>query len=168
MEKKERKHACHESCDCHEHGQESDAACGCGCHSHVVELTAEEKQFLEFMLSAQPIPVVRFLLRSSKSEHFETIAMAPVYMKQADDSLGMVRDNADMLKVLAEAGLVALDYDTLMEGFDYSLYEQSEAYAYFLQTVEEAKENSHFVFDLGCMEKGYMLLTPNGEKVAAM
>ena len=156
----------HDHCDCHSHGEEKGHTCGC--HSHVVELTAEEKQFLEYALSTQPVEVVRFLLRSSRSEHFETVAMAPVYMKTMDDSMGEVKDTAAMLKVLADYALIELDYDMPVEGFDYGRYEQSEAYIHFLQTVEEARANPNFVFDLGLMEKGRIILTPSGEKIAAM
>ena len=158
----------HSHCGCHGHGEEKSHDCHCSYHSHVVELTAEEKRFLEYALLAQPVDVVRFLLRSSKSEHFETIAMAPVHMKTPEDSMGEVQDAAAMLKVLADYALIELDYDAPIEGFDYGRYEQSESYIYFLQTVEEAKTNPDFVFDLGLMEKGRIILTSNGEKVAAM
>lgn len=148
-------------CHCHDHHH------GHG-HSHGQELSEDEKGFLTYLAQYHYLPVTRFLLRSSKSSHLESVALAPVYLNYADDSLEQVKVMGKFLLGLEEKGLISLDYDEPLTGFDYKLYETSAIFASFQQTVLEAKENPEFLYDIGEIEYGSIaLLSPDNEEAKA-
>jgi hypothetical protein len=135
--------------------------CG-GCHA-APELTAEEKDFLRLLAQAPFLPVCGFLLKSSRSAHFETVALEPVYLTDKRDSIETARKNAAILKRLAEYGAITLDYDIPLQNYDYSVFSESAAYQYFQDTVGEGRENPNFIFDTPALARGSLALTGLGQ-----
>ena len=156
-------------CGCgHDHHHDS---CGCGHdhhhghHTHTLLLSAEEADFIKQLSVSSVFEVVRFVMKSSKSSHFESTALAPVHLKNKNDSMEKVKETADVLQYLQEQGVIDIDYDTPVEGSDYALYQNSELYAYFVQTIEESKAQPNFIFDIPHMECGRLTLTALGRAV---
>jgi hypothetical protein len=146
----------HEGCCKSQNG-----ACG-GCHA-TPELTAQEKDFLGLLSQAPFLPIGRFLLKSSRSDHLESVALAPVYLTEQQNSIEIVRENAVALKQLAEYGVITLDYDIPLEGFDYTIFKESAAYKYFQDAVQEGKADPDFIFDTAELELGSLALTGIGQ-----
>ena len=156
-------------CQGHSHQHHHGQGCGhshCGCHGPKVELTCQETAFIDRLAENGPLPVARFVMQSTKSEHFSATAMDPVFLENEEDDMKTVRAWADLLEKLEEYTLVEIDYDTLLEESLYTLYEHSAVYAYFLETIEEAKANPEFLFDTAFLEKGSVRLTEMGAQVA--
>ena len=169
-------HHHHHDCTCghdhsHTHSHDHDCDCGCGHdHSHhhheTVTLTTEEVNYLRILSETKELPVTRFLMRSSNSEHIESVALAPVHLMSEADSMNTVKLRASALTKLEEYGLVDLDYDTPILLCDYGMHERSELYAFFVKTLEEGKANPDFVFDVPALEKGKSMLSEMGVEVA--
>jgi hypothetical protein len=166
----------------HEHG------CGCGCgshgHSHTHQEQQEEscggccskqgqepihivKEELELLLELKEynyLPISEFVMCSSENDHVRFSGLAPVYIKKMNDSMEVVREKRTVLKQLEEKGLISLDYDIPLQGYDYSMHTESELYKYFIETVEAGKNNSDFICDKAEIEFGSAALTLLGEK----
>ena len=156
-------HHHHDSCEgcgcghCHDHSH--------GHHSHTLLLSAEEAAFVKTLSASSIFEVVRFVIRSSKSAHFESIALAPVHLKSENDSMEDVKEIAATLQYLQEQGVIDIDYNMLVENSDYVMYQNSDIYTYFLETVEESKAQPNFIFDIPHMERGRITLTDLGRAV---
>lgn len=135
--------------------------CGGG-HCHSLTLSEREQAFLRCLGQIPYLPVARFLLRSIKSAHLESVALAPVYLLDAEDSMEHVKESGNLLLALEEKGLITLDYEEKLQGCDYETYYCSEVYHSFLDTVAEAKLHMDFLYDIGIMECGSMALTERG------
>ena len=147
----------------HKHG-EGQHCCGNGCcGNHAPEWTQGEKAFLEKLAKTPLLEVAQLLMRSTKSEHFERIALAPVHLEGRGDTMEQVRQTAQALQALEEKGIIAIDYDTPVEGSDYRIYHESEIYRYLVSTLEEAAANPDFVFNVAHMECGSLALTELGQ-----
>ena len=63
-------------------------------------------------------------------------------------------DSEKMAGMLEEKGYLTLDYDYPLEGYPYTEYRQSDLYAYFCRTIEEAKGRPGFLGDTPVLELG--------------
>lgn len=163
-----------DDCGCghahHEHVHK--ANCGCGQHHQVrtksVELqdsTPEEKNFLLILAQYTYLPVTRFLLTNSAEAELVSIALAPVVIDSLADTMETVKKNGQALLSLEERGLITLDYDIPLDGYDYEGYRDSDLYRYFAHTVEESKGKPGFLFDTATLETGSMALTDAGREL---
>ncbi len=109
------------------------------------------------------LPLARFLLKSSKSEHLESVALAPVYINNKYDNMESVKSRSAILKNLASQGLITLDYNEPLVNGNYQDYLESELYIYFIQTVEQGKGKDGFLFDIPDIELGSIALTALGQ-----
>lgn len=146
------------------HESKSHRCCGgcCKKHRQPITVTKREFAFLERLAQIPFLPVARFLLRSTKSEHLASVALAPVHLLDAKDSMELVKHNGKLLHDLEHKGLITIDYDIKLKGFDYQSYYNSTVYLQFQETVAEAKAHPEFLYDIGIMECGSMALTARG------
>jgi hypothetical protein len=129
------------------------------------DFTAEETAFLRLLSQAPFLPIGQFLLKSSRSDHLESVALAPVYLTDKRDSMESIHMNIKALKNLEQYGVITLDYDIPLENYDYTVFEESEAYRYFQDTVTESRNNPDFIFDTAALEFGSLALTGLGQDV---
>lgn len=109
------------------------------------------------------LPVARFALNSSKDDSLNMTAMAPVTIDQEDDSATTVRERGDILLSLEDKGLISLDYDIPINGYDYAGYRASALFMQLEQAAAQAATQPGFLFDLPLLEGGSMALTDMGE-----
>lgn len=135
---------------------------GC-CHQKAeLFISDEEAEFLMQLAQTPFLPLARFLLKSSKSEHLESVALAPVYINNKCDSMECVKIRSAVLESLASQGLITLDYNEPLTNGNYQDYLESELYIYFIQTVEQGKGKEGFLFDIPDIEVGSIALTALG------
>lgn len=135
----------------HEHEHSHDHGCGYSRHAGLTEAQAD---FLYHLEHHHFLPVARFLVESSVEDDFCSQALAPVYLRHPGEGLEAVRETAALLLELERAGLITLDYDCPLEGYDYAEYRDSELFAYFCRTVEEGKGRPGFLGDTPFLELG--------------
>ena len=143
----------------------SDSCGGCCCHHNQITLSEEEKQFLLLLAETPFLPVAKFLMKSSESEHIESVALAPVFLSNKNDSMETVKKTGQIIDRLAEHHIISLDYDIPLENCDYSDYEQSDIFAYLKETIAEGQSNPNFIFDTAALQLGSMALTGIGQDV---
>lgn len=179
MEHKHHHHDC--GCGCgHEHHHHHDHGCSCGCgHSHhrdmrsiteqaqAVEVNGNELAILKTVDAVGCLPVARFIATKSDEEEVVIDCLSPVYLYEATDTMEDVKAIGAVLRGLEEKGLMSLDYDMPIRDYDYSMYTESELYAYFVRTIEEARERDGFLCDTAEIELGSMAVTELGEQVCA-
>lgn len=156
-----------ESCGCgHEHYHHHDEHCGCGHEHHHGEesLTAEEERILHTLHHCHYLPIARFTLTSSKEDELFATAMEPVYLVSTDASMEDVKADSAPFASLEEKGLITLDYDIPLTGYDYSVYEQSALYRYFCDTVKENAARPDALFDTPNLELGSVALVKEDEQ----
>lgn len=149
----------------HEHNHEhcGGGCCGsCGCQE--ATLAPQEDTFLRELAQIAFLPVAQFCMKSTKSDHFESVALAPVFLTGTSDTMEQAREVGETLLSLEAKGLISIDYDEPLEGFDYGMYKRSDLYVLFLETVEEAKGREDFLFDEGVLECGSIALTEQGNQ----
>ena len=154
-------HGC--SCGSSEHTASRKGCCGGSCSDKVITLSATAVAMLEKLAQIPFLPVTRFVMGSSKSPHLSSIALAPVYLENAEESMEQVKESAAALLQLSEYGLIDLDYDSPLERCDYALYEAADLYAYFKKTVQDGQQQADFLFDLPRLERGSLALTTRGQ-----
>lgn len=154
-------HACACGCD-HDHGDD--------CHHHHSavnttnsnpDLTAEESALFSMIEQYGCLPVAQFVLRNSKEESLYAIALAPVAIDDLSDSMEKVKHTGQILLSLEHKGLITLDYDIPITGYDYDGYRNSELFKYFECTVEENYGKPGFLFDTADIETGSMAIAEN-------
>ena len=133
-----------------------------------ITLTDDEKQFLSLFTQASFLPVSKFVLKSSKSDHLESVALAPVYLYGTTDSLDAVKNIGQIITRLSERNIIFLDYETPLKNCDYSSHEQSDVYALLKEIVAEGQADPNFVFDSTELQFGGMSLTRIGRKIAGI
>lgn len=141
--------------------------CNCGQHQTEIQISEEEIAFLKQLAQTPYLPLARFVLKSTKSSHFESVALAPVYINNKTDSMETVKSMATVLESLEEKGLITLDYDEPLENGDYADYSDSSLYAYFKETVAQTKGKDEFLFDIPSLELGSIALTNLGQIAVA-
>lgn len=159
------------SCHCHpdEHSHSSKHSCcggGCG-HSHkqkIIEISDQAVAFLMRLENTQVLPLARFVLTSTQSQHLECIALAPVYLVAPDESITHIKEIGMLLLGLQAQELITLDYDQPLQNCEYDVYESSSAYQIFSDSVREGRDREGFLFDLAKLEFGSISLTPLGHQ----
>ncbi|MPM05108.1 hypothetical protein SDC9_51393 [bioreactor metagenome] len=156
-----------------------DEHCGCGCghdhaHSHrddapaaPIEATKNQKDFLHQLSHYHYLPVARFSIRDSREADFVSTALAPVFLRSAADDMATVKEAGVFLQELEDVGLITLDYDIPLNGYEYAEYKASALYEYFCATVAEGASRPNFLGNTPELELGSIALTEAGEKIAA-
>lgn len=157
----------HHHAEHHEHtGHVHDEHCACGHEHHEAQplegLSYLQQNLLLALYERRYLPVACFSLTKQNSAHDYAVALAPVYLSSAEDSMETVKALALELEQLEQGGLITLDYDIRLSGYAYAEYESSELYAYFKRTVEESKEIENARYDTANLELGSMALTEEG------
>ncbi|QOX62662.1 hypothetical protein FRZ06_04515 [Anoxybacterium hadale] len=167
----EQDHQDHDHHDHHDHDEHNHAhghgCCGGGCcasRKSAAPLSAEETEFLIQLAQTPYLPLTRFVLKSTKSNHFESVALAPVHLKDKTDSMEVVKSTGAVLKSLEERGFLTLDYEEPLENGNYSEYENSDLYAYFKETVAQAENHDDYLYDIPELELGSIALTYSGQQ----
>lgn len=136
---------------------------GC-CHQKAELIISDEEAEILMQLAQTPfLPLARFILKSSKSDHLESVALAPVYLNNKNDNMDSVKSRSVTLKKLATQGLITLDYNEPLVNGNYQEYIESELYIYFIQTVKQGKGKEGFLFDIPDIEFGSIALTALGQ-----
>ncbi len=166
----------------HHHAHHSGDHCGCCCGSHhkhhdedtrmesidnvkKLSLTNSQISVLLELHHCKYLPASRFMMKSSMEKDAVFIALAPVYLTDLDETLENVKAMGKIFSVLAEKGLISLDYHLPLSNYDYKLYTDSDVYRYFKETVSEGKSQEKFLCDIAEIELGSMALTELGEQV---
>ncbi len=150
----------------HHHTEEHHAhhadGCNCGNHNHAgvqsQNLSEEEQQVISAIKHTGCIPVVRFVMKSSKSSHFESTALSAVYISSLEDDLEDVKSRAKILNTLENKGLLSIDYDIPITNYNYDEYTNSNIYKDFEKMMEESTDKEGFIFDIADMDKGSVVL----------
>lgn len=137
----------------HEHEHEHHGRC-CGHHHGHRELSEAHIAFLEELEEHHFLPVVRFMVESSRERDFSVEALAPVYLRHKGETMEWVRETGEMLRDLEMAGYLTIDYGYALENYPYTEYRESELYAYFCRTIEEGRERPGFLGDTPVLELG--------------
>ena len=146
----------------HKH-QSHSCASDCSCHSQEpLTISSEEKSVLLELKQHKQLPISRFIMSSSKEKEANFVCLAPVYIKALDDSMETVKQIGAILSGLENKGLISLNYDIDMQGYDYTQHTNSALFAYFTETVKEAKGKPKFLCDTAEIEFGTMSLTELG------
>lgn len=144
------------------HNEHSCTGC-CGQHQEEIQMSQEEIEFMKQLAQSPYLPLARFILKSTKSDHLESVALAPVYINNRADSMETVKHRAAILKSLEGKGLITLDYELPLENGNYADYSESELYAYFKETVAQAEDKAEFLYDIPDIELGSIALTYLGQ-----
>ena len=139
--------------------------CNCGHHQTEIEISEEETEFLKLLAATPYLPLARFILKSAKSAHFESVALAPVYITHRSDSMEVVKSIGVVLKNLENKGLITLDYEEPLVNGDYADYTNSALYSYFKETVAQVEDKDDYIFDIPSLELGSIALTSLGQLV---
>lgn len=167
-------HAHGTGCGCghHHHHAHSDD-CGCG-HEHIEIPLQEDMTILQLnvllaLYERKYLPVAQFAMTSSKEAELYVVALAPVYLGSAEDSMEDVKVIGAELLSLERGGLITLDYDLPINGYPYEEYRDAALYCFFAETVEEGAQQLSSLFDTPNLELGSMALTEQGvERVEAV
>ena len=156
-------HSCCGDCCCHSHGHTSDLEGDCAHSLESLKINSKEKLFLLELAKCCYLPVSRFIMSSSIEEEARVVSLAPVYIDSIDDSMETVKEIRTVLSELEKKGLISLDYDIALQGYDYKEHTESALFIYFKETVNEGKKNRNFLFDTAEIEMGSIALTGLGE-----
>ena len=152
-------------CSGHDH-QEQGCCCSHSQGEHgSVTLSHAQVELLSTLAQVSYLPLTQLLLKSTKSDHLEAVALSPVYLEDSGESMEQVKQTGEMLLELEEYGLISLDFDLELKGYDYQLYLDSAVFALLQQTVEEGRGREDFLYDLAEVERGSMALTNLGYAV---
>ena len=138
---------------CHDH------ACHCHQDANISELSESELHFLHHMVSHHFFPLTQFILKSDKEKEFEIISLSPVYIADKKETLSQIKATGKRLLELENKGFITLDFEMPLTNYAYEEYYQSDAFAHFKQTVEEAKRMPNFLGNIATLELGSMAPT---------
>ncbi len=169
-------------CGGHSHAHEEPTLCGCGCGSHVhahaahddfdapkahIENrapTPDQRTFLESFSKIAPLPIAKYVVKSTKEHSFESVALRDVCLRSAEDSLSLIKETAAFLQDLESANLIAIDYETTLPEESYAHFYTSTSYALFEETVAQGKEEETFLGDIASLECGIIVMTAWGKE----
>lgn len=155
--------SCHTGCRHGDHQEQGSCGDCCGGKQEII-ICQQEAEFLMRLAQIPFLPVTRFLMKSSQSDHLESVALAPVYLEQPEESMEAVKETGKVLDALAQKRLIALDYDKPLQGGDYSVYKESGLFRYFQETVEEGSRQPNHLYDVAALECGSIALTAIGQQ----
>lgn len=128
-------------------------------------LTAREANFLMNFGHIDYLPLARFCTGSTKSGDANSVALDNVFLKTGSETIPEINLTADTLESLESRGIISLDYDIPLANFDYALFENSDAFALLVRTVEEGRTREGYLFDRAYVEKGSIAPTKKGRKI---
>lgn len=76
-----------------------------------------------------------------------------------------IKARGAILMSLEQKGLITLDYDIPISGYDYQGYKDSVVFKQLEKAAAEAKGQQGFLFDIAAMELGSMALTESAESL---
>lgn len=139
---------------------------GCCRHSSPTPpLTEAEHALLQEFAQLPFLPLAQFILASSRSPHARSVALSPVYLRDEADSLEQIKATGALLLSLEEKGLVSLDFDLPLQGFNYASYHSCPAFRQLEEAVQEGSRRADFLFNQALLETGSMALTALGCEV---
>ena len=130
----------------------------------VVIAAGSATAFLLCLAQIPFLPLTRFILDSSQSEHVRTVALSPVYLVDENERIEGIKETGKLLLDMEEKGLISLDYDQPLQGYDYADHQNSAAYLHLQRSVEEGRQRAGFLFDHAELEKGSIALTALGRR----
>lgn len=153
-------HQCEGGCCSHSHSHSS--GCG-GCQPTEITLGPDEAKVLLELAQYQNLPVCRYLISSSKNEDVIFSALSRVYLSGCEESLDEVKYKGKVLAVLESKGLIEIDYEMPLQGYDYDAYKNSAVFQYLKETIHEGMHRGGFLCDRAGIDYGSMVLTSLGE-----
>lgn len=148
-------------------------SCSCGCcgeHSSCKDtssnadislLSQQEKDFIHALKESHYFPISRFILKSNKESDFVSVALPCVYIYDLHQTMEQVKEMSALITGLEHKGLISVDYDIPLKNYTYDEYFNSDIYAYFKNTVEQAKDNENFLGNIADIECGSIAPTDN-------
>ncbi|WP_411676303.1 hypothetical protein [Caproicibacter sp.] len=125
-------------------------------------LTDGEAELLGKLFSGGAAPVSRFVMGSSREDDLESVALAPVVVRGPEDDVETVKKLGEIITSLEDRGLIALDYESPVPGFDDHMVRESAAFTAFEEAVEEGGKRPGFLFDTARLDSGSITLTDDG------
>ncbi len=126
---------------------------GC-CGKSQTQLSQAEEHFLSHLVQAKFLPIAQFVVKSSKEDSFETVALSPVFIEQDDTTIERVKELGRILKRIEDAGYIDLDFDIPLTNYAYTEFKNSQLFAFFQKTVEEGSSKENFLGDIALLECG--------------
>ncbi len=189
-------HAHGEGCGCgghgehgHHHAHQHTHGEGCGCGGHHGEhghahqhahddfeetvvivsapATPEQLDFLRNFERVAPLPVAKYIVKSSKEHSFESVALRDVCLRSAEDSIPLIKETAAFLQGLAASNLIAIDYDAPLSEESYAHFYSADSFLLFEETVAHGAEQETFLGDIAALEAGSIRLTEWGKEQIA-
>lgn len=156
-----------ESTGCGCGGHDAGHSCGCGGHEESTPfytynqepLSDAQKTFLQQLAQCCYLPVARYVVKSTKESDFMMAAFGPAFIQGDHHSMAELHQVRTFLTDLEQLGLLALDYDIPLEGYDYAPYYESEVFTMLKETVAEGLGKEGFFGDTADIETGSMALT---------
>ncbi|MHC1723644.1 MAG: hypothetical protein AB9836_10620 [Aminipila sp.] len=149
----------------HSHNQIEKGGCCSKQEQGPINLNKEELKILLELKEFNYLPISEFVMSSSENDHISFSGLAPVYIRDLKDTMEVVKEIGTVLKGLEAKGLISLDYDIPLQGYDYTMHTESELYKFFIQTVKDGTGKPGFLCDRAEIELGSAALTPLGVKV---
>lgn len=164
MEKQQTEHHHSPDCGCGTYEHVHGADCGCAAYSGGIKgLSEEEAALLRQIGRFGCLPLTRFVLTGSRDDSLHLSALEPVALDSENDSREKIRQRGDVLLSLEDKGLITLDYDMPISGYDYEGYKKSALFGELQQAAAEAALKPGFLFDTASIEMGSMALTDMGD-----
>lgn len=130
-----------------------------------VHISPEEEQFLKKLAQSPFLPIVQYVMTSSKSEHLTNMALSPVFLETGSESLDEIKALGDIILDLEERSIISLDFDTPLEGTDESIYYNSVSFQLLKDAIEDGKKQTEFLFDAPSIVFGSVCFTALGDLI---
>jgi len=164
---KDQQNHSHSCCgDCCDHNHTTNLEGDCAHYLESQTINSKEMSFLMELVQCSNLPVSRFIMSSSIEKEARIVSLAPVYINDTGDSMETVKEIRTVLFELEKKGLISLNYEIPLQGYDYTQHTKSALFSYFQETVNEGKRNPGFLFDTAEIELGSIALTEFGERIS--
>ena len=168
MDQSQEQHVHGADCGCeshhHQHEHEHSADCGCAEYNGGIQgLSDEEAKLLRLIGQFGSLPLTRFVLTSSKDDSLNLAALEPAVLDHEKEEIEAVKQRGQDLLSLEDKGLITLDYDIPISGYDYDGYKNSAIFGELQSAAQEAASKPGFLFDTASIDMGSMALTDMGD-----
>ncbi|NLC32378.1 MAG: hypothetical protein GX781_03675 [Clostridiales bacterium] len=151
-------------CGTHHHPHEHSADCGCQEYTGGIQgLSDEEAKLLRLIGQFGSLPLARFVLTSTKDDSLHMSALEPAAIEHENESIETVKQRGEVLLSLEDKGLITLDYDIPISGYEYEGYQASAIFSTLQSAAQEAASKPGFLFDTAAIDRGSMALTDMGD-----
>lgn len=167
-------HSCGGGCCGGDSSHQHSPCSSCSCHNALpnsdtnplhVEISPEEEIFLQKLAQCPFLPMVQYIVTSSKSHDLNNVALSPVFLETGKETLDEIKALGNILLDLEEKDIISIDFDTPLPGTNEDLFSQSDSFALLKETVDAGTSNPDFLFDTPTIEFGSVCLTPLGDLV---